>query len=87
MQLVQAFVNSVWKCAPISFARLPHCNLQPRVVEVHTNSNQALHARQTKVAQFACGRELGLLVIENWKKMATDRMSLKHLTDISKPNG
>ena len=62
MQLVQAFVNSVWKCDPICFARLPHCILQARVIGIRTNCYQALHLRKTRNIQFACNCELGLFV-------------------------
>ena len=65
MQLVQAFVNSVWKCAPICFARLPHCILQARVVGVHTDCNRALHPRKTKITLLDCNGAFGLPVHGN----------------------
>ena len=87
MQLVQAFVNSVSKCAPICFARLQHCILQARLVGVHADCNRALRLRKTRITHFACSCALGLLVHGNYKKMAADIMSLRHSTDISKSNG
>ena len=72
--------------ASICFTRRPHCNLPARVIGVHTSCKRALHARRTKIPRLLVPHTLGLLVHEDWKQMATDIMSLEHLTDNSKPN-